>query len=218
MTSAASSEPRFVQPHRYRPIGNFRDAALGQLRLDTPSMQSDLSSGTLYKPCLSDGSRCPTTSQIGKKPRFHCFFSRLLPYKSKTKQAGHNEPVTQNVPVVQIITTGGTRTSRIDTATGAAFPVVRATERAEFEPRGIDFWTIGLQEDVGVRGRPDALSGSPEAQPPGPRGRQHSKEDFPSRAVSDIATDVAAAIQQKGVASLRSLPATPKRARNAPQG
>jgi hypothetical protein len=37
-------------------------------------MQSDLSSGTLYKPCLSDGSRCATPSQIGKKPRFHCFF------------------------------------------------------------------------------------------------------------------------------------------------
>ena len=87
MTSAASPEPRFVQPYRYRPIGNFRDAALGQLRLDTPSMQSDLSSGTLYKPCLSDGSRCATPSQIGEKPRFHCFFSRLLLWFLKTLSA-----------------------------------------------------------------------------------------------------------------------------------
>ena len=49
-------------------------------------------------------------------------------------------------------------------------------------------------------------------------GRQHSKEDFPSCAMNDIATDVAAAIQIKRAASLpRSLPATPKRARNALQ-
>ena len=32
------------------------------------------------------------------------------------------------MPVVQIITTGGTIASRVDPATGAAFPVVRATE------------------------------------------------------------------------------------------
>jgi hypothetical protein len=91
MTSAASSEPRFVQPYRYRPIGNFRDAALGQLRLDTPSMQSDLSSGTLYKPCLSDGSRCATPSQIGKKPRFHCFFRDYCPTNRKP-----NKPATMS--------------------------------------------------------------------------------------------------------------------------
>src|SRR6202158_4805639 len=49
-------------------------------------------------------------------------------------------------------------------------------------------------------------------------GRQPSKETFPSCAMNDIAADVAAAIQIKGKAILpRSLPATLKSTRNAPQ-
>ena len=51
------------------------------------------------------------------------------------RQAGHAERPEAvklgcqlKMPVVQIITTGGTIASRIDPATGAAFPVMRASE------------------------------------------------------------------------------------------
>jgi L-asparaginase len=50
------------------------------------------------------------------------------------------------MPVVQIITTGGTIASRIDPATGAAFPVMRATELVAQIPELSQHAQVGVDE------------------------------------------------------------------------
>ena len=50
------------------------------------------------------------------------------------------------MPVVQIITTGGTIASRIDPATGAAFPVMRATELVAQIPELSKHAQVGVDE------------------------------------------------------------------------
>jgi len=50
------------------------------------------------------------------------------------------------MPVVQIITTGGTIASRIDPATGGAFPVMRATELVAQIPELSKHAQVGVDE------------------------------------------------------------------------